>query len=442
MLKPPKLFPALFAILALTACQPTSIQPTTEVERQPINTPYAVGNKTFFIHDKSRPYDSVGGVNVGVRSMITEIWYPVHHAVAGSGEYDHATYGDYVFGDKEVHRLMMTETTFFHLTPDSVVEGVSQAEIDDAINELFTRKRNSYKNAPQAAVNLPWPVVVMTHGDAGSRYNMESACEYLAAHGYVVIAPDHTGNSPYAFTGRDPQLTTRLGDVVPHLNDNGTYGSREKYGQTYTPLVRDRNNPQAMINMDNSLLQRVNDLRAALTMLDQMNAAGEFQGKLDLGKIGLMGRSFGGTTTLAGLLLESRFTAGVAVVPLVMPDIRSQFPPEVLKPAGQESVLLSADKGSSLNHITKPTMLLSGAEDGLIIGAGVGFAAAMGSEKPTTTNPLPALRKAYESSTQPVIWGLLKDSNHGSFGVSGPYWWPQYKTNTQRRFFAPDESFT
>ncbi|MBT8115822.1 MAG: hypothetical protein KJP04_10585, partial [Arenicella sp.] len=210
---------------------------------------------------------------------------------------------------------------------------------------------------------------------------------------------------------------------------------------TYTPLIKDRNNAQAMINLDNALLQRVNDLRTALTTLDRLNAIGQFEGKLNLSKIGLVGRSFGGTTTLAGLLLEPRFTAGVAVVPLVLPDIRNHFPSEVVKPAGEESVLLSADKNISLHNLNKPTMLLSGAEDALIIGAGAGMAEAMGTQQPTTDTPLPALRQAYESSSQPAIWGLLKDSNHGSFGVSGPYWWPQYKTSTQKRFFPPHRTF-
>ena len=281
----------------------------------------------------------------------------------------------------------------------------------------------------------------MTHGDAGSRYNMQTACEYLAAHGYVVIAPEHTGNSPFAFTGKDPALQSKLAEVIPHLNADGTYGSKEKYGQTYTPLIRDRSNPQALVDLDNSLLERVNDLRATLKQLDEMNKDGRFAAQLDLEKIGVMGRSFGGTTTLAALALEPRFTAGVAVVPLVMPDFRGDFPAEFLKPVGQESVILAAQGAAALHTLAKPTMLLSGAEDGLIIGIGAAMAETMGGEKPSAANPLPPLRKAYEESSQAVFWGLLEKSNHSSFGVSGGYWWPQYKSKTQQRFFAPEQQF-
>ncbi len=410
------------------------------VDKAGEESPYAVGSYTTFIHDASRPYDNVAGVNVGQRSMITEVWYPVDHGVATSGAYKKATYGDYVFRDEQVHHLMMTQTTFFHLTPEYVNEGVNQEQIDAGISELFDRPRQSFINAPLAASTSPWPVVVMTHGDAGSRYNMESACEYLAANGYVVIAPEHTGNSPFSFTGKDPTLETSMVDVKPFLNADGTYGSKENFGQTYTPLIRDRSDPQALVNLDNSLLQRVNDLRATLTELDAMNEDGRFSGKLDLDRIGLMGRSFGGTTTLAGLALEDRFTAGVAVVPLLMPDVRTGLPKEMLK--ATESVILNAQGPSAISEINKPTMLLSGAEDSLIIGVGAEVAKTSGGTLPTPNNPLPPLRAAYEKSNAPVFWGLLKDSNHSSFGVSGGYWWPQLKPNTQARYFDQNDVFT
>ena len=61
---------------------------------------------------------------------------------------------------------------------------------------------------------------------------------------------------------------------------------------------------------------------------------------------------------------------------------------------------------------------------------------------PTPHNPHPLLRQAYESSDAPLVWGLLADSNHGSFGVSGPYWWPDLKPNLQARYFDPGSEFT
>lgn len=434
----------LLTILVLVAaCQPeVAVQPT------PPETPYAVGSSTFFIHDESRGYDNVAGIEDGVRTLITEIWYPVEHDsfTNEANPYRRATYGDYVFRDRAMHRRMMTKTTFFHLTPDTVREGVSNAQIDAAIDELFTRERTSFVDGPLATVEQGWPVIVMTHGDAGSRYNMETVCEYLAAHGYFVIAPEHTGNSPYAMSGADPALSStgdspelraKLLPVLQHLDEHGAYGSEASYGQSYTPLAAGRDTLEFLQDLDRSLLQRLNDLRATLNELDRINDVGAHAGKLNLERIGLMGRSFGGATTIMGLSMEPRFTAGFAVVPPAWADPRPALRAEILAPAGEESVLLAADGPFPLLTFTKPTVLLSGAEDGLIIGLG----AQMGA-MPTPDNPHPILRQAYESTDAPVVWGLLADSNHGSFGVSGPYWWPDLKPDTQNRHFDPDMEFT
>lgn len=444
---------ALICLMA-AACNPpqdeiASTESSVVAEKQS-GLPYAVGSSTFFIHDESRPFDAVAGAESGVRSLITEIWYPVDRADVAAGELRRATYGDYVFGNRQVHRLMMTETTFFHLTPDTVREGVSVDQIDEAIEELFLRRRQSWVDAPLAEGSSALPVVVMSHGDAGSRYNMETVSEYLAAHGYFVIAPEHTGNSPYAMTGSDPALAeaggdsgfrAAMADVLPLLGEEGTYGSRDSYGQTYTPLSDPEDPVRSLQQLDQSLLQRLNDLRAALDTLDQMNASGPFAGRLALERIGLIGRSFGGATTLVGLAMEPRFTAGFAVVPLALPDQRPLLPPEVLAPAGEESVLLAAQGDTPFAALTKPTFLLSGAEDALIIRLGQNQAAMSGTEEPSVNNPHPALRSLFEESSQPVFWGLLANSNHASLGVSGGFWWPDLKPNTARRALAPDVEF-
>ena len=103
--------------------------------------PYAIGSSTRFIHDESRPFDSVAGVNLGIRTLITELWYPIDHPTIRKqpSEFRRATYGDYVFGNFSMHQRMMTDTTFFHLTPATVRAGVTQDDINLAIKELFYR---------------------------------------------------------------------------------------------------------------------------------------------------------------------------------------------------------------------------------------------------------------------------------------------------------------
>lgn len=45
------------------------------------------------------------------------------------------------------------------------------------------------------ACEEPRPAVVFSHGNGGIRYQSYFLTEHLARHGYVVIAPDHTGNT-------------------------------------------------------------------------------------------------------------------------------------------------------------------------------------------------------------------------------------------------------
>ncbi|MFT5483671.1 MAG: hypothetical protein ACI9GW_002329, partial [Halieaceae bacterium] len=57
--------------------EPVAAMEMTEFDLNLADAPYAVGSSTFFIHDESRPYDSVAGINTGVRTLVTELWYPV-----------------------------------------------------------------------------------------------------------------------------------------------------------------------------------------------------------------------------------------------------------------------------------------------------------------------------------------------------------------------------
>lgn len=414
-------------------------------------SPFAVGSTTLFIHDATRPYDSDAGVITGIRTLITEVWYPVEHAAITAG-LTPATYGDYVFGNRDVHHLMMTQTTNFHLTLDTAQEGVSQTQIDAAINELFDRYRGSYTDAPPAASGT-WPVVVVTHGDAGSRYNMQTVSEYLAAHGYLVIAPEHTGNSPFSMTGADPALNPthgdsefkkQMADVLPLLDSNGVYGSADNYGQSYSPLAAGASMlaPEGIVNLDNSLLERVNDLRAALTTLEQLNTQGRFAGKIDMSRIGLMGRSFGGATTLAGLALEDRFKAGVAVAPPSMPDLRPLLPTTALVAPPAESAIRNSGANTAFTQLYKPTLLIEGSEDQLLLGIARDMAAATNGTPPTPAIPYPTLQATFAKSAVPALFATLQNTNHASLSTAGPYWWPELKPRQLSRFFAPDEQFT
>ena len=45
------------------------------------------------------------------------------------------------------------------------------------------------------AADGPFPLIVYSHGSGGLRYIHSAYTEQLASHGYIVVAPDHTGNT-------------------------------------------------------------------------------------------------------------------------------------------------------------------------------------------------------------------------------------------------------
>ena len=50
-------------------------------------------------------------------------------------------------------------------------------------------------DATMVASGGPFPLVVYSHGSGGLRYLDSNYTEAIASHGYVVAAPDHTGNT-------------------------------------------------------------------------------------------------------------------------------------------------------------------------------------------------------------------------------------------------------
>ncbi|MCB0965614.1 MAG: dienelactone hydrolase family protein [Ilumatobacter sp.] len=105
----------------------------------------------------------------------------------------------------------------------------------------------------------PFPLVVYSHGSGGLRYIHSAYTEALASHGYVVAAPDHTGNT-----------------AVERITGGG--------------------DDPAVISLD-----RPNDVRRVIdAMTDPADVtAGSAAANVDPEQIVVTGHSFGGFTTIA-----------------------------------------------------------------------------------------------------------------------------------------------
>ena len=110
-------------------------------------------------------------------------------------------YGDYEVG---VQTITVTDTSGGDrdLTVDvwfPLADGTS----DGAAAHRYTLFPDTYYESPFAlavgpesiASNGPFPLVIYSHGSGGLRYIHSSYTEALASNGYIVAAPDHTGNT-------------------------------------------------------------------------------------------------------------------------------------------------------------------------------------------------------------------------------------------------------
>ncbi len=110
-----------------------------------------------------------------------------------------------------------------------------------------------------------FPLVLFSHGNGGMRMQNAFWCEHLASHGYIVAAPDHTGNC--AATLIDGQMVV--------FND-----TKEARAQAAQDRPKD-----------------MSFLIDAMTRLDQ-GGDSRFRGRIDIEHIGMAGHSFGGFTSV------------------------------------------------------------------------------------------------------------------------------------------------
>ena len=214
---------------------------------------YAVGRTTFDVVDPAR----------GGRTFKVDVWYPSR--------------------------------------PRDVI-GRSKSVIDLLVAQAPSP--NAYDNPPVAPHRFP--LVVFSHGSGGIRFQSWSLMEHLASHGFIVAAPDHTGNTavdglfgtstPFAVTARNRPLDVSL--VITRMLERG----------------RTEDDP-----FDHHLLRR---------------------------KIAVMGHSFGGFTAVAA-------AAGWADVP---PDPRVK----AIIPLAAATQSFSDDQ---LRSVSLPSLWLHGTSD-------------------------------------------------------------------------------
>jgi dienelactone hydrolase len=194
----------------------------------------------------------VNPVTGAPRHLIIEAWYP---AVDSSSTLPREDYG--------LEDL---------LTPDQL----APLGIDPAQEARLST--NAGRDAEARFDQGPYPMIIFSHGNGGIRMQSVFLTVHLASHGYVVIALDHEGNT---------------------LSDLFDAGS----GIPADLLTVAQDRPA--------------DVKVVIDeMLRRNEADGDFfKGLIDADEIGITGHSFGGYTSMASAVLDSRIKASAPLAP-------------------------------------------------------------------------------------------------------------------------------
>lgn len=212
--------------------------------------PYPVGVTTMLLedHDRQDEYPK------GPRTLVTEIWYPATDDT------------------RRIPRQGLVDTYLANI-PEllfGVIRTVAKLDLRD-----FDEKAEFFARHDARVRDGVFPLLIFSHGSAATRIQSIFWCEHMASHGYLVMAPDHTGNAAVTFIDG-------------------------------TPIMYDRGAQKSV-----SALRRPKDVSFLIDAMERMNKGSDsrFLGKADLDNIGVAGHSFGGYTAVAAADSDPRVDA-------------------------------------------------------------------------------------------------------------------------------------
>lgn len=208
--------------------------------------PYGVGTVVLPMVDSGRSGAYADGSFSEYREFMTQIWYPANRGVGGPKS------------------IYLDEPTAKY-----ILKGTSIPELDEIFRFLI--KTHAVVGAKMVTDCERFPVLIFSPGWRTSYFIYQSVLEELASHGYIVIGV----NSPNsALITSFPNGRFR---VTPDIQDEGV---KEKYNQ-----------------------EVVDDLKFVVKQLMPLDSNKELPlgGRIDFGRVGCFGHSFGGVAAvLAG----------------------------------------------------------------------------------------------------------------------------------------------
>ena len=242
--------------LALSEGQENRFYPPDQAGR------YSIGHTTVIVTDGTRNLDGSSPASSTGRPLYLDIWYPTtvsttQHVIYTWNDplYNENPGGTVYPGLPDLPALTFTGSTSTH----PVLDG-----------------------APLARENFP--LLIASHGNTvSSAKNMPDTLETLASHGYVVASIEHTGNDDAWYQAN-------------FINSLGLpLGPNPGLGQSFPDLIRQRSKDVRFVI--DAMLQGVVDQQTGIS----------FSRRIDPDKIGVLGYSLGGETSLATVAGISSF---------------------------------------------------------------------------------------------------------------------------------------
>jgi predicted dienelactone hydrolase len=142
-----------------------------------------------------------------------------------------------------------------------------------------------------------FPVLIYHHGGSWTRFSGTFTTEWLASYGYVVVGVDHNGfNKSVLSSDGDRFIQDTLKMPTPGNQDRlaDVLASWDYLGHQLFPIW-------------------VDDAAFVLDQVERLDRepGGRFEGRLDLSRIGMLGWSFGGATSVEMAIRDPRVKAAV-----------------------------------------------------------------------------------------------------------------------------------
>lgn len=269
---------SLLSIFIIIFCAVLFVFPMYEIPKP--SGVYLIGTESFIIEDENRNEIYTEDLNEYRRIKI-QLWYPA----------------DTTDGYDQVPWLEDGLIVARGLSKDI---GLPLFVLDHTTNIMS----NSYHQAPISNSLNSYPIVIISHGWRGFRNLHTDFAEELASLGYIVIGIDHTyGSVATVFDSND--ITYLNSDALPERSTT----------------------PDFLVYANRLLSTYAADIQTTINYLEDLNAntTTQFNNKLDLTKIGLLGHSTGGGADVLVAINDDRIDSVLGmdawVEPIDLEDI-------------------------------------------------------------------------------------------------------------------------